>query len=278
MPTHSFDTEIAEEVGVNAAVVFQHIQFWIIKNAANGEREKHFHEGKWWTYQSARGLALLFPYMSEEQVRRAVEKLVDVGLIGTGNFNPSAYDRTKWFCLLRQIHLAKLPNGSGENAGPIPDRNPDRRTDRNLPLFDADASPSPSPSAPPQPKSNDLDQSFDEFWSAYPKRVEKKAARAKFAAAVKGGADPERIVAAAAAYARSENVRRGFAKHPTTWLNAGCWEDELPGGPRPAGAPDPRQAQIESLLKEAETLERVGFPGMAESKRGEAERLRRAVG
>ena len=44
---------------------------------------------------------------------------------------------------------------------------------------------------------------------------------------MKSGVDPERIITAAEAYAKSDNVRRGFAKHPTTWLNGECWNDEL---------------------------------------------------
>lgn len=81
---------------------------------------------------------------------------------------------------------------------------------------------------------------FDRFWEAFPKKVEKKAAKAKFAAAVKGGADPDRIIAAAQAYARSETVVRGFIKHPTTWLNAGCWDDET--SQKPASSSDDDRA------------------------------------
>lgn len=69
---------------------------------------------------------------------------------------------------------------------------------------------------------------FDRFWAVFPNKVEKKAAEKKFALAVKSGVDPERIVAAAASYATSEKVLRGFMKNPTTWLNGGCWDDEAP--------------------------------------------------
>lgn len=88
---------------------------------------------------------------------------------------------------------------------------------------------------------------FSRFWAAYPKRVEKKGAQAKFEAAVKSGVDPERIISAAEAYAKSDNVRRGFAKHPTTWLNAGCWDDEQAAAPIPQQ--DPAQAQRADFLR-----------------------------
>ena len=35
MSRHSFDPEIAVRVGLNAAVIFQNITFWIEKNQAN---------------------------------------------------------------------------------------------------------------------------------------------------------------------------------------------------------------------------------------------------
>lgn len=72
---------------------------------------------------------------------------------------------------------------------------------------------------------------FERFWAVYPKKVEKKSAQSKFSAAIKRGVDPESIIAGAEAYSHSETVSRGFVKHPTTWLNAGCWDDEPAASP-----------------------------------------------
>lgn len=79
---------------------------------------------------------------------------------------------------------------------------------------------------------------FDDFWEAFPRKVEKKAAKARYDRAVKGGVPPERILEAARRYAKSETVLRGFSKHPTTWLNAGCWDDEEPRQASEGAAPD----------------------------------------
>jgi hypothetical protein len=113
MSRHSFDPGVAAEVGLNAAVIYQNIRWWCEKNAANG---KHCHEGRHWTYNSVKAFSDLFPYLTTEQIRRALQRLEDAGYIGVGNFNNTPTDRTKWFCDLRQIHLAETPNGSGENA------------------------------------------------------------------------------------------------------------------------------------------------------------------
>lgn len=67
---------------------------------------------------------------------------------------------------------------------------------------------------------------FAEFWAAYPKKVEKAGAERQFKAALKRGIPPDRIIAGAKRYAGSDTVQRGFVKNPTTWLNAGCWDDE----------------------------------------------------
>ena len=66
---------------------------------------------------------------------------------------------------------------------------------------------------------------FAEFWSVYPVKAGKPAAEKNFIKAVKGGADPDRIIEAAKRYAKSEQVTRGFAKHPQGWLTDQRWED-----------------------------------------------------
>ena len=114
---HSFDPKIAEMVGLAPAVIYQNICWWIAKNKAN---EDNFIDGHYWTYNSVRAFAILFPYLTEDQVRRALDKLVEHNLIVAGNHNKSAYDRTKWFRLSEQIDLAKLPNEFGTVAEPIP--------------------------------------------------------------------------------------------------------------------------------------------------------------
>lgn len=91
---HSFDPNIAQQVGVNAAVIYQNIVWWCQKNAANGHNER---DGRHWTYNSLSAWAQLFPYMTAKQIRTALEKLEEEGLIVTGFFNDQSFDRTKWY-------------------------------------------------------------------------------------------------------------------------------------------------------------------------------------
>lgn len=126
MSLHSFEPEIAAKVGVNAAVIYQNILFWTRKNAANG---RNIRDGKVWTYNSVKALNTLFDYLSPAQIRTAIRKLIDEGLIYEGNYNASAYDRTKWYGVKCELHLSKIANGVEQDRKPIPDINTDSNTD-----------------------------------------------------------------------------------------------------------------------------------------------------
>ena len=131
---HIFDVEIAKVVGVNAAVILEHFQFWIAKNRADGTNQ---HDGKTWTYSSVKALSELLPYLTQEQIRGAISKLKTAGYIETGNYNKNPYDRTQWYSLVEMANTTSkktnldfviLPNGKSENPKPIPDK----RTDRSI--------------------------------------------------------------------------------------------------------------------------------------------------
>lgn len=71
---------------------------------------------------------------------------------------------------------------------------------------------------------------FDRFWSAYPKRVAKEAARKAFARAVETGTDPEAVIAGAKRYAGDRAGQDPkYTAHPATFINGRRWEDEAPG-------------------------------------------------
>ena len=127
---HSFDIEIAKEYGVNCAVILNNIYFWIQKNEANGD---HYHDGLYWTFNSVKAFNDLFPYLSEKQIRSALSKLEDDGIIKTGNYNKVAYDRTKWYAITQKgiSILTKRQMEINQTDTPIPDINTDKKnTDR----------------------------------------------------------------------------------------------------------------------------------------------------
>jgi len=107
MTMHMFDTDHARAYGVN------------IRNRANGE---NFRKGRTWTYNSVKALADLFPYLTIKQVRGALARLVECGVLLTGNYNVTSRDRTLWYafnneeCFLDGSHC-HLPHKANADDG-----------------------------------------------------------------------------------------------------------------------------------------------------------------
>ena len=138
---HHFDIDIAKEYGIAEAVLINHFQFCIAKNKAN---MVNFHDGKFWTFNTKSAIQELFPYLSYDQVRRALERLVEKGVLVTGNYNKIPTDRTLWYSFTDeferylqkcQIELAEMPNAKGETNRPIPYNSTTYNTPNNPTLF-----------------------------------------------------------------------------------------------------------------------------------------------
>jgi hypothetical protein len=123
---HHFNIEDAKKYGITEAVILHNIRFWVAKNKAN---QTHFYEEQYWTYNSIAAFTELFPYLTVDQIRRALESLEKAGAIKTGNFNQSPYDRTKWYSVIPQIDLAEEETPFGKNPKCITYINTDNKTD-----------------------------------------------------------------------------------------------------------------------------------------------------
>lgn len=91
---HHFSVEVAKEYGVNQAILLHNFVFWQMKNEAN---EQNFRDGRYWTYNSIRAFTELFPYLSQKQVRTAIDKLIEEGLIVSDKLSDNPYNHTKWY-------------------------------------------------------------------------------------------------------------------------------------------------------------------------------------
>jgi hypothetical protein len=105
----------------------------------------------------------------------------------------------------------------------------DRDTDvDNVPPYPPQGRDSAEPAKPP-PLSP-----FDQFWSVYPKKVGKAAARKAWNKLKPSAALLRKILEAIPKAQQSEEWRREngrYIPNPSTWLNQGRWDDELtPGG------------------------------------------------
>lgn len=142
MEQHSFNVEIATMYGIAPAILLNNLYFWIKKNKAN---KVNYYDGYYWTYNSKNAFAELFPYMNARQIDYALKKLIDAGLIITGHYNETAYDRTLWYaitkkgyCILQKCEMEEtnLQNGNNKIVEPIPYINTDNKPNIIPPYVD----------------------------------------------------------------------------------------------------------------------------------------------
>ena len=89
--THRFYPQVAAAYGVHAALLFYHIAYWVDKNKSEKRNE---HACRFWMYSSIRDLSeKTFYYLTENQIRYGLKKLIDAGLIETGNYNKTSYEK-----------------------------------------------------------------------------------------------------------------------------------------------------------------------------------------
>ena len=221
MANHSFDIDIAVEYGIPAAILLNHFYFWIAKNKAN---EANFHDGCYWTYNSRKAYAKLFPYMTERQIKSAIDKLIDAGIIKTGCFNKDTRDRTLWyaltekgFCIVQkcQMQMSEMSNANNGNVRPLPDNN---TTDNNT-----------------TDKNNIYLDGFNAFYSAYPRHVNKRPTFDQWKKLKPDKALQERIIADVKRRIDGEwkDREEKYIPYPSTYLNQRRWEDGDNGNQEP---------------------------------------------
>lgn len=124
-----FDITTAKEYGVYEAIMIENFRYWIFKNKAN---ETNFYDGRYWTFNTLKALKELFPFFSEKTIRTTLMHLKEKGVLITGNYNKSPYDKTNWFafanedkwlCLNGHVDLPISADGSAYTGEPIPNIN-----------------------------------------------------------------------------------------------------------------------------------------------------------
>lgn len=120
-----------------------------------------------------------------------------------------------------------------------------------LPLFDEQKN---APSAPVF----DIDAAFEEFWSEWPRKTGKDAARRKFKQVLMAGGRPMaetfRVIMNAVGWQKYKptwnklvNGERLYCPHPATWLHQGRFHD-----PRPPGFKTPNDRPAVKINNPAE--------------------------
>jgi hypothetical protein len=216
MSNLSFNPVIAQLYGVDEAVFLQNVYFWIEKNRVNN---RHFYDDDYWTYNSVSAFSKLFPFWTTRQIERIIKKLEKEGVLKIGNYNSSAYDRTRWFALTEKInsiyengvtHLRENVNQNTQKDKPIPDSN----TDGKQQIVNTDS----------KPVFNNVH--FDKFWEIYDKKIDRKSCEKLWAKINPSEEEAVKIVYAAGEYVKTVTDKQ-YQKHPKTWLNNESWNNDL---------------------------------------------------
>ena len=219
--------ELAEKVGLNEAHVLQQLHYWL-------ERSKNEAEGHYWVYNSYSDWQKQFPFFSERTIRRVFKKLEDEGYVISGNYNKMAMDKTKWYRI--NYDLLNMSDSEGHidqtkrtkwthtDTDKMDTQDADKM-DRAIPLDYQETTyhkntTNNNTSIKTIKKENDL-AAFQQFWTMYPKKVDKKKAEKSFSSVTK--LYPiEDILAGTKRYVQQlEKMRteRQYIKHPSTFLN-----------------------------------------------------------
>ena len=261
---HHFNVEVAQQVGIEKAILLYNIDFWIRKNKVN---EDHFYDGKTWTYNSSRAFTELFPYMKARSIAQRLQELETDGyLISSKKYNESAYNHTKWYSLTEKYRsISKTCQSISETCQSL-----------NEQIVNADSK--QNPPTPPkgscggnnQPKakgtnprskvaaaSSSNGELFEKFWDIYPRKIGRKKCRQIWDRLKPSVGLAGQIVTAVKAYKRTDQWLKdngSFIPFPSTFLNQARWEDEIPTKPEPQrGDPDwlPTEQEAEEIMRDA---------------------------
>ncbi|MBS1384259.1 MAG: hypothetical protein E7E26_09320 [Clostridiales bacterium] len=179
-----FNAELAQKYGVDGAIFLHCMAFWVAKNRANG---RHFHEGRYWTYNTLEALAKMFPFWTRRQIERIVGKLKDDGALLVGDFNEDKTDRTRWYALADSVLEAY-----GETLPPISRNGEMHFTESGQPFHETGKCnketvgyqlyPPIVPQGGPRKKKRSKSipewkpERFEKFWSYYPRHEDRVSA------------------------------------------------------------------------------------------------------
>ena len=188
---HHFNVGLAKEYGIEESILIHNLYYWIKHNVAN---KKHFHDERYWTYNTADAFAQLFQYMNSSKIYRVLKSLEDKNIIIKGNYNEDKHDRTNWYSFTNdalailkengyeidgfsssfqndEMHFSKMENGICENAK----------------CYNIDIDNIPNINTNNKNKEEDIkisskkDELFEECWKAYNRKGSKKQSKAQWA-------------------------------------------------------------------------------------------------
>ena len=163
--------------------------------------------------------------MNEQEFETHFETLLKQGLfvqVG-GEYQPSGWNKRQFKSDTStervRKHRAKKKecNDTGNVTSTVTVTPPDTDTDTDKKTNKKDVSPCAN------------EQEFAQWWDHVPKRVGKTRAQESYSKAVASGVSHETLLVGIRKYAVSvSQTEAQYIKHPSSWLNQKCWEDDPP--------------------------------------------------
>lgn len=117
----------------------------------------------------------------------------------------------------------------------------------------------------PKPKTNKIQDEFDQLWQQYPNKQGKQKAFIAYQKAVKNGATFKEVMQGIQNYnffIEQTRLEQQFVKHGSTWFNQHGWEDDytvIEREQRPRTLAERNAQVIKEFLEEVEEREEKGF-------------------
>jgi len=219
---------LAQKIGLNEAIILQQINYWMT-NPLN----ENFKEGRMWVYNTYDQWMKQFPFWSYSTIKTTILSLQNKKLIISGSFNRVKTDRTKWYTIDYES-VTSLGIGTSAEFKPMISLN---QANGQL-KSGSSTNPKITTKITTEIKENNkrnFDSEFNEFWSAYPKKVDKhKCSKIYQALLVAEGLGLHQAIVDALSGQLGERKANDELgewnaphKNPSTWLNGRCWENSF---------------------------------------------------
>jgi len=155
--------------------------------------------------------------MSEQQVRTALDKLLST--------NEITINSTNKFSIISILCWGKYQDDNQQDNQQVTNKQP---TDNQQ------VTTSKEGKKVKKEEGNNITvifqpDNFNDWYSQYPRKIGKKAAEKAFAKAIKDGVTIDQLNQGVEAYNQEisdAGTSTKFIKHPSTWLNQGCYDDD----------------------------------------------------
>lgn len=216
-----FLPSLAKEIGLSEAILLQKIHGWL-------QCTPHDADDKRWVYNTYKSWQQQLPFMTELTIKRAVKKMVDLGILEVGNFNKTKFDRTNWY----SINYDKIDEiaGNTDSIKMIPrEYQNDTISSYQNDTMDSNKMIQPIPIYNNNNNNNNIYiVQFEKFYEAYPKKQSKKDTEKWFIKHKPSEDQFNLMMNKLEEFKKCKQWQnKQYIPMPTTWLNQERWNDEI---------------------------------------------------